>query len=167
MNKPRDPSPSINIVQLHAGERVTLEPSQQTSESMEDKFSAPHCVLVVDDSKDARNSLATLLGELGYLVQVAENGKVALELALDFLPQAVLLDVVMPDMSGFKLAEQFRAHALLRDATLITLTGWEYDMDAWLSKHAGCDYHLQKPVDISELETLLSAGRPRPKFGKA
>lgn len=167
MNKLQDLSPSTITVQWHVSESVTREPTQETETSREKINVEPHRILIVDDNKDARDSLATLLGELGYLVQVAQNGKIALELALNFLPHAVLLDVVMPDMSGFKLAEQFRAHALLRDATLITLTGWQYEMDPWLSKHAGCDYHLQKPVDVSELETLLSAGRPLPKFARA
>jgi CheY-like chemotaxis protein len=154
MNNPQDSSLSRIITQSPIRERGTLEPPTPVTDSVKTRR-----VLIVDDNKDARHSLATLLSELGYLVQTAQNGQVALELALDFLPHVMLLDIVMPEMSGFALAEKVRRHALLRDTVLITLTGWEEDTDAWLSMQAGCDYHLLKPVDPSVLETLLVRGR--------
>jgi DNA-binding response OmpR family regulator len=155
---PRPREKEQNVIGVNA----TLESPQQASQERHEKHKvAPRRVLVVDDSQDASMSLAILLSELGYLVQTAQNGKVALELALDFLPHVILLDIVMPDMSGFALAERLRRHAELRDTLLITLTGWVDDADEWLSQHSGCDYHLLKPVDLDVLETYLVRGRRR------
>jgi CheY-like chemotaxis protein len=151
------------------GGAATLEPSQTQTEQGKNKLEQvpPRRVLVVDDSKDARNSMATLLREVGYVVQTASDGETALARAVDFQPHAMLIDIVMPGMSGFRVAEKVRADPMLWDTVLITLTGWDDDMDPWLSKHAGCDYHLKKPLDLTRLESLLKQGRPAIKYGEA
>jgi CheY-like chemotaxis protein len=151
-----------------SGSAATLErPVHETSKDEQNTTEAPRRILVVDDSKDARESLATLLRELGHEVQTASDGVSALCKALEVKPQAMLIDIVMPGGSGFKLAEEVRRNPLLRDTLLITLTGWDDDMDPWLSEHAGCDYHLTKPLDLTKLESLLEKGRSRSKFGEA
>jgi PleD family two-component response regulator len=66
----------------------------------------PRRVLVVDDNKDARETMAALLQEFGHLVQIAHDGPCALDLALDFEPHVILLDLHMPGMSGFKVAQK-------------------------------------------------------------
>jgi two-component system, chemotaxis family, CheB/CheR fusion protein len=116
---------------------------------------APRRILIVDDNKDARESLATLLREHGYLALTAHDGYSAIERAAEFKPHAVLLDIVMPGISGFKVAEMLRKQAALADALLITVTGWQQDVDGWLSKDAGCDYHFQKPLDFAVLDELF------------
>jgi CheY-like chemotaxis protein len=148
--------------------RDTLEtPNQETREGhKKSNLSSPHRILIVDDSKDARESLAVLLRELGYLVLTAHDGAIALQRALDFKPHVMLLDIVMPGISGFRVAEMVRADPRLRDTLLITLSGWSLDVDLWLSKNAGCDYHLLKPLDVFVLESLLERGRPTPNFGE-
>jgi CheY-like chemotaxis protein len=141
---------------------LTLEESKQ--ETTKDKGSAteaPRRLLIVDDSKDARQATATLLRELGHVIETAGDCSSALLKALEFRPQAMLIDIVMPGGSGFKLAEDIRKNPLLRNTLLITLTGWDDDMDLWLSEHAGCDYHLTKPLDVGLLESYLKRGRKK------
>ncbi len=138
------------------GAATTLEsPQDKTDDQKKNRALAPQRILVVDDNKDARESMATLLREFGYLVITAHDGDSALERASDFQPHVVLLDVVMPGISGFKVAERIRADPMLWDTTLITITGWTQDVDGWLSRHAGCNYHLLKPLDPFVLESLL------------
>jgi CheY-like chemotaxis protein len=142
------------------GSRVTRERAkQETAKDKESTTQTPRRILVVDDSKDAREATATLLRELGHIVEPAGDSSSALLKAVEFKPYAMLIDIVMPGGSGFKLAEQVRTHPLLRDTLLITLTGWDDDMDPWLSHHAGCDYHLTKPLDVGLLEAYLKQGR--------
>jgi CheY-like chemotaxis protein len=151
------------------GGDATLEPPQTETEESRNKpeHVPPHRVLVVDDSKDARNSMATLLREFGYVVQTACDGETALARAVEFQPHVMIIDIVMPGMSGFRVAEKVRADPTLWDTVLITLTGWDDDMDPWLSHHAGCDYHLKKPLDLAKLESVLEQGRSAIKYGEA
>jgi CheY-like chemotaxis protein len=145
---------------------LTREPAkQETAKEEERAAETPRRILVVDDSKDARESMAVLLRDLGHVAQTAPDGETALARAVDFQPHVMLLDIVMPGMSGFRVAEKVRADPVLWDTVLITLTGWDDDMDAWLSHHAGCDYHLTKPLDVGLLEAYLKKGRR--KFGEA
>jgi DNA-binding response OmpR family regulator len=140
----------------------TLESSkQEATKDKESATEAPRRILIVDDSKDARESTATLLRELGHVVETAGDCSSALLKAVEFRPQAILIDIVMPGGSGFKLAEDIRKNSLLRDTLLITLTGWDDVMDPWLSHHAGYDYHLTKPLDVELLEAYLKRGRKR------
>ena len=67
----------------------------------------------------------------------------------------MLLDIVMPGISGFKVAEMIRKQPALAQALLITVTGMGQDVDGWLSKNAGCDYHFKKPLNVAELDSLL------------
>jgi CheY-like chemotaxis protein len=112
-------------------------------------------VLVVDDNRDARESLALLLRGLCYEVATARDSQSALETAASFLPQVVILDIIMPGVSGFRTAELMRQQPKLSDIVIISVTGWQQNVDDWLSKHSGCDYHLLKPLDVSRLETIL------------
>jgi CheY-like chemotaxis protein len=112
-------------------------------------------ILIVDDNKDARESLATLFREHGYIALTAHDGYSAIERATEFKPHAVLLDIVMPGISGFKVAEMIRKQPALADALLITVTGMGQDVDGWLSKNAGCDFHFQKPLEFEVLDRLI------------
>jgi DNA-binding response OmpR family regulator len=144
------------------GSSLTLDSSEQETAKKEERTTqTPRRILVVDDSKDARESMATLLREFGYEVDTASDGSSAFAKALEFRPQVMLIDIVMPGGSGFKLAEEVRRDPRLRDTLLITLTGWDDNMDPWLSEHAGCDYHLTKPLDFTKLESCLEGGRKR------
>ena len=112
-------------------------------------------VLVVDDNVDATQSLAKLLELTGHEVRLAYDGPSALAAAIDYRPDVVLLDIGLPGLSGFEVAEQIRQQAALRHIVLVALTGYGQDTDRQLSHDAGFDYHLVKPARFSEIEKIL------------
>ena len=116
----------------------------------------PLRVLVVDDNRDAADSLAVLLDYLGYTVQVAHDGPGALQQAELFRPALVLLDIGMPEMDGFEVARRFRAQEKWNDLVIVALTGWGQEEDRQRSREAGFDHHLVKPTDIDALQGLLA-----------
>lgn len=117
-------------------------------------------ILVVDDNIDSAESLALLLESDGNELRVAHDGETALIVAQAFLPDIVLLDIGLPGLSGYEVAEQLRAMPEMQHAVLIALTGYGRPDDQRRALEAGFDYHLVKPVDIEQLEKLIeSAGR--------
>lgn len=112
-------------------------------------------VLVVDDNEDAATSLAALLAHEGHEVRVAHAGEEALALAFEFEPEAVLLDIGMPGMSGLEVARQLRRR-MGTGVRLIAVTGWGQAQDRELTREAGFDFHLTKPVGQAEVEPLLA-----------
>ncbi len=115
-------------------------------------------VLVVDDNLDAANSLARLLDRLyGQEVRVSYDGPSALEVASDYRPDVVLLDIGMPGMDGHEVARQLRSRPEFERTLLVALTGWGQDTDRRKSREAGFDRHLVKPVDPAELRSLLAS----------
>ncbi len=114
-------------------------------------------VLVVDDNEDAAQTLAALLSHDGHEVQVANGGEQALALAFEFEPEAVLLDIGMPGMNGLEVARELRRRMGL-GVRLIAVTGFGQAQDRELTREAGFDFHLTKPVDPDEVESLLAAG---------
>jgi len=117
-------------------------------------------VLVVDDNVDAADSLALLLGEAaGYDVTVCHDGARALELAAALAPQALILDIGLPDIDGYELARRLRLHEPTADALMIALTGYGQLEDRARARAAGFDYHLSKPADPQQILTLLALVR--------
>jgi CheY-like chemotaxis protein/two-component sensor histidine kinase len=121
---------------------------------------ASHRILVVDDSRDAAESLAMLLQSLGADVYTASDGPTALEELATRGPSVMLLDIGMPGMDGLEVARRARQLVESRDLTLIALSGWGQDEDRRRSREAGIDYHLVKPVNLDELAHLLTALAP-------
>jgi signal transduction histidine kinase/ActR/RegA family two-component response regulator len=117
----------------------------------------PIRVLVVDDNKDAVESLALLLSLEGYTVVTACNGVTALAEARRFQPEVVLLDIGMPDMDGYEVVRELRARELTSSATIIALTGYGQPEDRARAEAAGFTDHLTKPVNPELLYTLLKA----------
>ena len=113
-------------------------------------------VLVVDDNRDAATSLVRLLQMTGAQVQSAFDGVEAMALidACEF--DVALLDIGLPKVSGHDLARAIRARNWGKQATLVALTGWGQDEDRELSRDAGFDHHLVKPVSPSSLVNLLA-----------
>jgi PAS domain S-box-containing protein len=122
---------------------------------------APRRVLVVDDSRDAADSLALLLRCWGHEVRTASNGPAALAEAASFRPHVVLLDIGLPGMSGLELARKLRQLPGLEGVALVALTGFGRDDDRRRSLEAGCEHHWVKPVDPVVLESLLNAHAAR------
>ena len=120
----------------------------------------PLQIMIVDDNEDGAASLAVLLRLQGHHVAVAHDGLSALELAATMKPDAVVLDIGLPGLDGYQVAQQLRAQPWGRRVVLIAVSGWGHSKDKQRSRDAGIDYHLVKPVNPSELDTIL-AGRTR------
>jgi DNA-binding response OmpR family regulator len=97
-----------------------------------------------------------LLELSGHEVRVAHDGRTALSLAQVFRPDISLLDIGMPDLSGYEVAEALRRETWGAQIRLIALTGWGQEDDRRRAQEAGFDHHLTKPVDPETLELLLS-----------
>jgi CheY-like chemotaxis protein len=117
-------------------------------------------VLVVDDNPDGARCLADLLRALSHQVEVAADGRSALEAARTFNPQVVLLDISLPDLDGREVGRRLRQQAGLARVLLVALTGHGSAQDHRLSKEAGFDLHWVKPVDLDALQSLLARFEP-------
>ncbi len=118
----------------------------------------PHrrTVLVVDDNRDAADTLAAVLRVLGHEVATAAHGHEALALAATRSDwDAFILDIGMPDMTGHELAGHLRRLVAGRKPRFIALTGYGQAQDEAMSRAAGFDHHLVKPADIAHLQALL------------
>ncbi len=120
----------------------------------------PHRVLVVDDNRDAAESLGILLELMGAEVEVAYSAQEALKAMRMFQPSVVLLDIGMPGIDGYEVARRIRSGSGSRHVTLIALTGWGQEEDRSRSREAGFDHHLVKPGDVNSLQTLLMSLEP-------
>ncbi|RYZ86989.1 MAG: response regulator [Moraxellaceae bacterium] len=112
-------------------------------------------VLVIEDNIDGAESLWSALDLLGYDARVAHNGADGLQLAEDFRPDAILLDVGLPDMGGYQVAQQLRATSWGKDIYLIAATGWSQFEVKEVAFKAGCDFHIVKPIDLMELDGIM------------
>lgn len=122
-----------------------------------------HRVLVVDDNKDAAETLCMLLGLTGHVVHSAHNGPDALAACDAFCPDIVFLDIGLPGMSGYEVARHLRANAQHCKVTLVALTGWGTEDDRNEARSAGFDHHLTKPFDLEKMEALLMRASPPDK----
>jgi CheY-like chemotaxis protein len=118
-------------------------------------------VLVVDDNADSAESLALLLSLRGFEVKSVLDGAAAIETAAVFLPDAVLLDIGMPQVDGYAVARHIRKAPWGKEMLLVAQTGWGQEPDRERSLEAGFDRHLTKPLDFDLLLRLLSQGAIR------
>lgn len=116
-------------------------------------------LLVVDDNQDGATSLAMMLRILGNEVRIAHDGLAAIEVAAEFRPEIILMDVGMPRLNGLDAARRIKSEPWGESMSIIALTGWGQEDDRQRSADAGCVGHLVKPVDMSQLEQTLSALR--------
>jgi PAS domain S-box-containing protein len=112
--------------------------------------------LIVDDNQDAADSLAQIVGLLGYAVKVAYDGQSGITVAAQFIPHVVLLDLGMPDMNGYAALERLRALHCGSQMRVAAVTGYGNDEDRQRTAAAGFDTHLTKPVDFALLEAFLA-----------
>lgn len=120
-------------------------------------------VLVVDDNMDAADMLVMMLQMFGHEVQAAYTGQSALEMAVEYKPDVVLLDIGLPDMNGYEVARHLRQQPQTKDVRLIAMTGYGQDSDRQRSEEAGCEHHLVKPVDPQKLQDLLATRVKQPR----
>ncbi len=115
----------------------------------------PLRVLVVDDNVHAAQSLAVVLQLWGHDVGVAHDGPSALELAPNYRPEVVLLDIGLPEMDGYRVARRLREIPALEKVAIVAMTGYAGEEDRRRSTEAGFDRHLVKPLDLDSLEQYL------------
>ena len=114
-------------------------------------------ILIVDDDVDAADSLASLLQSDGYGdARVAYSGGSALALAVEFVPTVLLVDLDLPDMSGYDVARQLSQHPQLQGLRLIALTASSEHPGRELARAAGVERYLSKPVRSAELAELFA-----------
>jgi signal transduction histidine kinase/ActR/RegA family two-component response regulator len=118
-------------------------------------------ILIADDNRDAADSLAELLRLEGHEVHVAYDGEQALSIFSQIDPDAALLDVGMPRLSGLQVALAIRQRSCGQRATLIAVTGWGQERDRRTALESGFDYHLTKPIQPEDIQALIDEGRPR------
>ncbi len=115
-----------------------------------------HRVLVVDDLPELADSLAALLGVIGQEVWTAHDGPSAIDAVLAHRPDVVFLDIAMPGMDGYQVAQHLRAREELRGTVLVALTGYGQEQDRERALAAGFDHHLTKPTSLDALGQVLS-----------
>jgi len=140
---------------------VPPEPEGLETPSRE-ALSRPLRILVVDDNRDAADSMVLLLRRSHHEVRVEYTGSAVKAAALEFLPDVVLLDLGLPGLDGYQVAAELRADPRLASIRLIAVSGYGQDADKKRSKEAGFFAHLVKPVDLVQLRDTLAAitGRP-------
>ncbi|HZR69052.1 MAG TPA: ATP-binding protein [Burkholderiales bacterium] len=112
-------------------------------------------ILVVDDNQDAAETLAQLLRLSGDEVRTTDNGEDALAIGPEFRPHVAILDLGMPDIDGYELAQRVRRQRWGSGVLLVALSGWGQEEDKARSRDAGFDHHLTKPVSPVDLEQVL------------
>jgi CheY-like chemotaxis protein len=161
------------LVQMHAGEVTAKSPGLGQGSTFEIRLpraakpqapgpepstqeASSRRVLVVDDNADAANSLAALLGLRGHRARAVHSGREALECIDSFEPDVVLIDIGLPELNGYELAERLRARPDAAELRLVAVTGYGQTEDRERAAGAGFDDYLVKPVDLSTLERTLA-----------
>jgi two-component system CheB/CheR fusion protein len=128
---------------------------------MTDFKAPPRRVLIVDDNEDAANSLAMILKLGGHETASVYTAVDALQRAAAFRPDVVLLDIGLPGMDGYEVAQKMRELPGLRNIRLVAVTGYGRTDDRLRARDAGFDDHLTKPVEFGALERTLAGIRAR------
>ncbi|HZP13855.1 MAG TPA: PAS domain S-box protein [Nevskiaceae bacterium] len=120
-------------------------------------------ILVVDDNRDAAQTLCAYLQGSGNSVRVAFDGPSAFALASEFQPDVVLLDIGLPGMSGYEVAALLRAEPRFKDTVLVAVTGYGREADRDRAQQSGFNHHFTKPVDPAAILAAIGPAPPRPR----
>jgi signal transduction histidine kinase len=115
----------------------------------------PLRVLVVDDTIEVAQTIGWMLEEMGHDYHLVHDGRLALQAAKDYQPDAILLDIGLPGMDGYEVCRAFRQDAMFKTLPIIAQTGWGQDRDKASASAAGFNCHLVKPVSFDKLEKVL------------
>jgi CheY-like chemotaxis protein len=152
--------------EVDSGTEVILDlPMERTSQTgADDSESAsrvpiarPLRIVVADDNEDARDMMRYFLESEGHTVATAGDGPSALSAIEKFGPDVAILDIGMPGLNGYKVAEQIRHASRHQSLTLVALSGLGQEEDKRLATEACFDVHFTKPVDIPALKRLLAS----------
>ena len=147
------------IVRLPASDSKVAAGSLPKDKASASSSATSRRVLVVDDNQDLAESLALVLKTAGHEVRVAKAPGEVFKTIPAFSPEVVILDIGLPEMDGYELCRRVREQFDLTGVTLIALTGWGQMQDLQMSKRAGFQHHLVKPVDPGYLISLLGKRR--------
>lgn len=158
---PPSPTPCNSFVsrrtRTHCSSKPTISSSVRSPSTETAQPAGKGCrVLAVDDNVDAAEILAMLLEASGHDVRMAHDGPTALQAALDYRPDVVLLDIGLPGLDGFEVAKRIRQHPTLKSIVLVAMTGYGQKTDRQRSQEAGFDHHLVKPADFGEVQKILA-----------
>jgi CheY-like chemotaxis protein len=117
--------------------------------------------LIIDDNRDAANTMAMLVEELGGSVRIAHDATSGLQALDDTAPDVVFLDIGMPSIDGYETCRQMRRRPSNKAMVIIAVTGWGQPQDKQRALDAGFDAHLTKPVELEALAGILTGSPPR------
>lgn len=143
---PADTTPALDLLEEDNGRRHALGAALR--------------VLVADDNRDSLESLAVLLQLQGYETHTAHDGREAISTARRVQPEVVILDIGMPEINGYEVAQQMRREPWGRNALLVAFSGWGQEQDKRRAQEAGFDHHFTKPLNVERLLDLLANVRP-------
>ncbi len=112
-------------------------------------------VLVVDDNVDGAVTLSVILKHMGNSVRITHDGRSALAVGAEFVPDLILMDIGMPGMDGYETCERMRQEPWSANVKIVALTGWGQEEDKRKAKRAGFDLHLVKPVERKTLVEVI------------
>lgn len=135
------------------------EPAGSAEEPLP-KASPQRRVLVVDDNEDSAVTLGKMLQIMGSEVRMARDGLEAIDVASQFQPEIIFMDVGMPHLNGYDATRRIRTEPWGREIVIVALTGWGQQEDIRQSLAAGCTTHIVKPVDFAALGKLMSGAAP-------
>ena len=138
--------PALDV--RHSAPDVALDPTPATQ--------TPTRILIVDDNGDSADSLARLLRMSGHEVRVAYDGPSGLDAAQKFLPDVVLLDIGLPGMDGYAVAQRLRENESMRETLLIAVSGYAPEKDDLRSRSSVFDHHFVKPISLRDLQVHLT-----------
>jgi len=139
---------------------VNSDSASDTGAPRAERLNTTLRVMIIDDNADAADSLATLLGAQGYSIAVEYNGEKGFQRAAAEAPDALLIDIGLPDIDGYSLAQRLRAHPRTARALLIAVTGYGQPRDREQALACGFSHHLVKPVDMPTLARALATLSP-------
>ena len=145
----------LRLPRLHAAARPRAAAAPGAAARDPSEAGAGRRILVVDDNRDALESLATLMEMAGHEVLTAGDGEAALDVAARARPEVVLLDLGLPRLDGYEVGRRIRAQDWGKSIVLVALTGWGQDEDRRRTREAGFDSHLVKPLNLDLLTEFL------------
>jgi CheY-like chemotaxis protein len=114
-------------------------------------------ILIVDDNIDAAESLGEFLKACGHNIHITHDGASAISAAANLRPDAVILDIGMPTMDGYQVAQCLRSEIGLTSSLLVAVTGYAQERDRVSAEAAGFDHHFAKPLDVDKLAAVLGS----------
>jgi PAS domain S-box-containing protein len=147
---------------------VLLSPARQSPPDLTRPADLPargSRILVVDDNEDSAEMLAKLLARSGHVVRTAYTGPTALEVAAEWLPEVVLLDIGLPGINGYEVARRLRLIPQLAVVKIVAMTGYGQEADVRLAQEAGFDSHQVKPINFTNVLELLATMLSPPDSG--